>query len=93
MIKSFRSPETERLFNRERVKAFEAIERMAQRKLKMLNAAKELRDLAAAPGNRLEPLHKEREGQHSIRISDQWRLCFVWRDGDAYDVEITKHYR
>ena len=93
MIKSFRSPETERLFNRERVKAFEAIERMAQRKLKMLNAAKELRDLAAAPGNRLEPLHKEREGQHSIRINDQWRLCFVWRDGDAYDVEVTKHYR
>lgn len=93
MIKSFRSPETERLFNRERVKAFEAIERMAQRKLKMLNAAKELRDLAAAPGNRLEPLHKEREGQHSIRINDQWRLCFVWRDGDAYDVEVTKHSR
>jgi toxin HigB-1 len=66
---------------------------VAQRKLKMLNAAKELRDLAAAPGNRLEPLHKEREGQHSIRINDQWRVCFVWRDGDAYEVEITKHYR
>lgn len=93
MIKSFRSPNTERLFSRERVKAFEAIERVAQRKLKMLNDAKELRDLAAAPGNRLEPLHKEREGQHSIRINDQWRVCFVWRDGDAYDVEITKHYR
>lgn len=55
----------------------------------MLNDAKELRDLAAALGNRLEPLHKEREGQHSIRISDQWRVCFVWRDGDAYEVEIT----
>ena len=93
MIKSFRSPNTERLFSRERVKAFEAIERVAQRKLKMLNDAKELRDLAAAPGNRLEPLHKEREGQHSIRINDQWRVCFVWREGDAYDVEITKHYR
>lgn len=93
MIKSFRSPETERLFNRERVKAFEAIERVAQRKLKMLNDAKELRDLAAAPGNRLEPLHREREGQHSIRINDQWRVCFVWRDGDAHEVEITKHYR
>jgi toxin HigB-1 len=79
--------------NRERVKAFEAIERVAQRKLKMLNDARELRDLAAAPGNRLEPLHKEREGQHSIRVNDQWRVCFVWRDGDAYDVEITKHYR
>lgn len=93
MIKSFRSPDAERLFNRERVKAFEAIERIAQRKLKMLNDAKELRDLAAAPGNRLEPLHKEREGQHSIRINDQWRVCFIWRDGDAYNVEITKHYR
>ena len=93
MIKSFRSPHTQRLFSRERVRAFEAIERVAQRKLKMLNDAKELRDLAAAPGNRLEPLHKEREGQHSIRINDQWRVCFVWRDGDAYDVEITKHYR
>ena len=93
MIKSFRSPDTERLFNRERVKAFGAIERVAQRKLKMLNDAKELRDLAAAPGNRLEPLRKERAGQHSIRINDQWRVCFVWRDGDAYDVEITKHYR
>jgi proteic killer suppression protein len=83
MIKPFRSPETERLFKRERVKAFESIERVAQRKLKMLNDAKELRDLAAAPGNRLEPLHKEREGEHSIRINDQWRVCFVWRDGDA----------
>ncbi len=93
MIKSFRSPDTERVFNRERVKAFEAIERVAQRKLKMLNDARELRDLAAAPGNRLEPLHKEREGQHSIRINDQRRICFVWREGDAYDVEITKHYR
>ena len=93
MIKSFRSADTERLFRRERVRQFEAIERAAQRKLKMLNDAKELRDLAAAPGNRLEPLHMERKGQHSIRINDQWRVCFVWRDGDAYDVEITKHYR
>jgi toxin HigB-1 len=93
MIKSFRSPGTERLFNRERVKAFEAIERIAQRKLKMLNDAKELPDLAAAPDNRLEPLHGQRQGQHSIRINDQWRVCFIWRDGDAYDVEITKHYR
>ncbi len=93
VIKSFRSIETGRLFSRERVKAFEAIERAAQRKLKMLNDAKELRDLAAAPGNRLEPLRGQREGQHSIRINDQWRICFLWREGDAYDVEITKHYR
>lgn len=59
----------------------------------MLNDAKELRDLAAAPGNRLESLRGQREGQHSIRINDQWRICFVWRGGDAYDVEITKYYR
>lgn len=59
----------------------------------MLNDAKELRDLAAAPGNRLESLRGQREGQHSIRINDQWRICFVRRGGDAYDVEITKHYR
>jgi toxin HigB-1 len=92
VIKSFRSADTERLFKRERVKQFEAIERSAQRKLAMLDAAKELRDLSAAPGNRLEKLHGKREGQHSIRINDQWRICFVWRDGDAYDVEITDYH-
>lgn len=58
----------------------------------MLNAAKELRDLSAAPGNRLEKLHGDREGQHSIRINDQWRVCFVWRDGEVYDVEITDYH-
>jgi proteic killer suppression protein len=92
MIKSFRSADTERLFNCERVKQFEAIARPAQRKLAMIHAAKELRDLAAAPGNRLEKLHGRREGQHSVRINDQWRVCFVWRDGDAHDVEITDYH-
>jgi proteic killer suppression protein len=58
----------------------------------MLNAAKDLRDLSAAPGNRLEKLSRDREGHHSIRINDQWRICFVWRNGDAYDVEITDYH-
>ena len=92
VIKSFRSKQTERLFNRERVREFQSIERPAVRKLAMLEAAKELLDLAAPPGNRLEPLRGDREGQHSIRINDQWRICFVWRDGDAYGVEITDYH-
>lgn len=92
MIKSFRSADTERLFRRERVKRFEAIERGAQRKLEMLSAAKELRDLAAVQGNRLEKLRGDREGQHSIRINDRWRVCFVWQDGDATDVEIADYH-
>jgi proteic killer suppression protein len=58
----------------------------------MLDAANELRDLAVPPGNRLESLHGDREGQYSIRINDQWRICFVWKRGDAYDVEITDYH-
>lgn len=92
MIKSFRSKQTERLFNRERVREFQSIERTALRKLTMLGAATELRDLAAPPGNRLEPLRGARKGEHSIRINDQWRICFVWRDGGAYGVEITDYH-
>ncbi len=92
MIKSFRSKETEQLFNRQRVKRFEAIERAALRKLGMLHAAKRLRDLSVPPGNRLEKLHGDRKGQHSIRINDQWRICFIWREGDAHDVEITDYH-
>ena len=92
MIKSFRSKETEQLHRRERSKRFRSIERVALRKLRQLDAATELRDLAAPPGNRLEALHGEREGQHSIRVNDQWRICFRWKDGDAYDVEITDYH-
>jgi proteic killer suppression protein len=92
VIKSFCSADTARLFRRERIRRFEAVARPAQRKLAMLNAAKELRELAAVPGNRLERLHGKREGQHSIRVNDQWRVCFIWRDGDAYDVEITDYH-
>ena len=92
MIKSFRCVDTERLFNRERVKRFRAIERVTLRKLKMIDAAWQLRDLASPPGNRLEKLEGDRGGQHSIRINDQWRICFVWKEGDAFDVEIVDYH-
>ena len=92
MIKSFRSRETERLHARQRVKRFRGIERVTQRKLRQLDIATDLRDLASPPDNRLEALHRDREGQHSIRINEQWRICFVWRDRDAYDVEIVDYH-
>jgi toxin HigB-1 len=92
VIKSFRSSETERLAKRQRVRRFRAFERVALRKLRQLDAAVELRDLSAPPGNHLEALHGDRQGQHSIRINDQWRICFVWRDGDAYDAEIVDYH-
>lgn len=80
------------MFHRESVRKFRAIERAALRKLDMLDAADELRILSALPGNRLERLHGDREGQYSIRVNDQWRVCFSWHDGDAYDVEITDYH-
>jgi toxin HigB-1 len=92
VIRSFRSADTERLFNRERVRKFQSIERAARRKLAMLSAATELRDLSAAPGSRLEKLKGDREGKYSIRINDQWRICFLWRGGDAYGVEIADYH-
>jgi len=92
VIKSFRSKETERLFAYRRSRRFRAIERAALRKLLQLHAATELRVLASPPGNRLEALRGARSGQHSIRINDQWRICFVWRDGHCYDVEIVDYH-
>jgi proteic killer suppression protein len=92
VIKSFRSKETEQLHARQGVKRFRPFERVAQRKLRQLDIATDLRDLASPPGNRLEALHGDREGQQSIRINDQWRICFIWRDGDAYDVEIVDYH-
>jgi toxin HigB-1 len=92
VIKSFRSNDTERLFNRERVKRFQAIEQPARRKLEMVNAAKDLRDLKVPPGNKVEKLEGDRAGQHGLRINDQWRVCFVWKDGGAYQVEITDYH-
>ena len=92
MIKSFRGDETQRLFHREPSRKFRAIERSALRKLDMLDAASDLRTLRALPGNRLERLHGDREGQYSIRINEQWRVCFTWREGDAYDAEIADYH-
>ena len=92
VIKSFRCDETERLFHREPSRKFRAIERSALRKLDMLDAANDLRILSGVPGNRLERLRGDREGEYSIRINDQWRVCFTWRGGDAFDVEITDYH-
>jgi proteic killer suppression protein len=89
VIRSFRDPETRRLFADEFTRRFQSIERTARRKLLQLHQARSLKDLAALPGNRREPLSGDRAGQYSIRINDQFRVCFVWRDGDAEDVEIT----
>lgn len=92
VIQSFGSANTERLFRRERVKQFEAFERQAQRKLAELDAATSLNDLRAIPGNHLEKLKGDRKAQHSIRINDQWRVCFVWKDSNAHDVEIADYH-
>ena len=92
VIKSFRSQDAEQLFKRERVKRFRNIERAARRKLEMLDAATTLGDLRALPGNRLEELVGNRKGQHSIRINDQFRICFVWRAGNAEQVEIVDYH-
>ena len=92
MIKSFRCKDTERLARGQRVRRFIAIERVAQRKLAQLNAAATLDFLRAPPGNRLEALRGDRLGQYSIRISDQWRLCFRYEDGNAFDVEIVDYH-
>ena len=92
MIRTFRCPDTERLFRRESVRRFKAIERQALRKLDMLDAAPDLRTLSTLPGNRLERLKGDREGQYSIRINDQWRISFMWREGHAYEVEIVDYH-
>jgi proteic killer suppression protein len=92
VIRSFRCKDTERLFQRESVRRFKAIESVARRKLDMLEAAHALQDLRVPPGNRLEALKGERKGQHSIRINDQWRVCFVWTDGGAEQVEIVDYH-
>ncbi len=90
MIETFGDKETERLFQRERVKILPPpVRRHALRKPLILDAAESLDDLRVLPGNRLEKLRGSRAGQYSIRINDQWRICFRWDSGDAYDVEIT----
>ncbi len=92
MIKSFKSKDTARLFNRLSSRRWRDIAGTARRKLEMLNAAKSLAELRVPPGNRLAALKGDRRGQYGIRINDRWRICFVWRGGDAYDVEIVDYH-
>ena len=93
MIKSFRSRETEQIWNGIRSKRLpQSIQQIARRKLRMLNNARSLNDLRVPPANRLEALRGKRKGQHSIRINDQWRICFVWMHGDAVNVEIVDYH-
>jgi proteic killer suppression protein len=93
MIRSFRDKETEKVFRREVSRKLPpGLQRAAQRKLVILDGAETLQDLRSPPGNRLERLRGDREGQHSIRINDQWRVCFFWDDGDAREVEITDYH-
>lgn len=93
MIESFADKETEKIFNRELSrKRPPELQSTAKRKLDMLNAADRLEDLRVPPGNHLEKLHGDREGQHSIKINDQWRICFYWIDSKAYGVEFTDYH-
>ena len=91
-IASFRDKKTERLESGSNVREFKAIEKVARRKLRMLQAATKLIDLKVPPGNRLEALRGGRGGQHSIRVNDQWRICIVWKNDRAYDVEIVDYH-
>lgn len=92
MIRSFRDKDVELLFSDVPVRRFRGIERPARRKLLYLHRARTLEDLKVPPGNHLEALKGDRRGQHSIRINDQWRVCFTWNDGDAHDVEIVDYH-
>ena len=92
MIRTFRDKDAEALFNDNAVPRLRNIERVARRKLLYLNAAKRIGDLLVPPGNQLEALKGSRKGQHSIRINDQWRICFTWRDGEALNVEIVDYH-
>ena len=93
MIESFKSADTQSLFEGKRVKRFANFEAVAQRKLQQLDSATTLDFLRSPPGNRLEALAGDRKGQHSMRINDQFRLCFVWKDGKARDVEIVDYHK
>jgi proteic killer suppression protein len=93
VIKSFKSTETERVFRRRFSRKLpQAIQPIAYRKLAFIHSAREIQDIALPPANFLEKLHGNREGQYSIRINDQWRICFQWRDGDAYEFEIVDYH-
>jgi proteic killer suppression protein len=93
MIKTFKCKDTEKLFNDLAVKIFRSIQRVARIKLEVLNAAVSLNSLRVPPGNRLEQLKGKRQGQQSIRINDQWRICFVWKEENAFEVEIVDYHK
>ncbi|MGA3201954.1 MAG: type II toxin-antitoxin system RelE/ParE family toxin [Bryobacteraceae bacterium] len=92
MIRSFRDKETEAIFERRRVRRFQQIAEVALRRLAQIDSAEEIRDLRSPPANRLETLKGDRAGQYSVRINDQYRVCFRWKDGHAFDVEITDYH-
>jgi proteic killer suppression protein len=93
MIKTFKNKETEKIYNREYSKKLpQDIQRVAMKKLWMIDATPDINSLRVPPGNRLELLHGDREGQYSIRINDQRRICFRWRDGNSHDVEIVGYH-
>jgi len=93
MIQSFASKETEKLFNRKPSRKLpQSIQQIARRKLEMLDAAESLQDLRIPPSNHLEKLSGDRAHQHSIRVNKQWRICFEWRNGQSYEVEITDYH-
>ncbi len=93
MIKSFADKETEKLFNREFSKKLpNDVQRIARRKLEVLDAAENLNDLRVPPSNRLEKLKGNRGRQHSVRVNDQWRICFEWRDENAFEIEIVDYH-
>ena len=94
MIRSFKNKEAEKVFKRQRSsKLPEMLQRVALRKLRMLNRAANLNDLRVPPANRLEKLKGDRSGQHSIRINDRWRICFKWHENDSFQVEIVDYHR
>lgn len=93
MIRSFKDSDTESIFGRIRVNKFSIeLQRQTQRKLGILNNAVDLNDLRKPPGNRLEKLSGNRAGQQSIRVNDQWRICFVWEEGNAWEVELADYH-
>ncbi len=93
MIRTFRDEEALKIFNRQRSsKMDQAMQPVAYRKLRMLHNSRTINDLRVPPSNHLEKLKGDREGQYSIRINDQYRICFIWRDGDAYNVEIVDYH-
>jgi len=93
MIKSFRNKETEKVYTREGSRKLPVdVQQVALRKLRMINNSKNINDLRVPPANRLEKLRGNRKGQYSIRINDQWRICFTWNAGDAHEVEIADYH-